>query len=900
MKQRIVSFILAAAIMCSLLVGLAPGASALHLWIKDRSAVSGSDYTDSDKMAQKLDEIFDGSLSVYSNSGCTKPVSAPIGSSVMKNNGVAMYVGPYGGTAVNSGTSCWIYAQGVYYTLFKDYVLNNKSKTGNSENIDMSTTATKNCTYENFKAWGVRQGVGAMLRSAGHSMILLGYDEEKMITLEGNADSAGLVCIRERSWDILKNKYTSFAFIVQPKDSYMQEHYDACRHEHMSGLGVCPDCDYAYNWKRTLDSSAAGYYSANATCTPKTAPYTAAENGSAILGTGDLAQVQGSVTNYFGQVWYELLLDGTTVYAPAELLEFVSALPLQVTCSGFKPADGQALKAASYPLGGTVTSNYPLKRIDAYLDDVWYAAWTASNKNITQMTLGSTDINNDLTFGKLAQGKHVIKLVATDYAHTEPVTFHTSAFYIVGNNECLHSYSSSVTTAATCTAAGVMTYTCSTCGSTYTEEISALGHSYSCGYCTACYMLDFDYKFETAYLQVQAVEAVPGQTVSVPVTIENNQCFAKFTFIVSYDTANMTLTGATAGALLQNGSFSRSGSTVNWSGSSNIIGDGTLFYLNFQIHEAAPQGDYTVKVALKSNSTYYFRDENNNARDLELSPGGIKCVWKQPVSVYRQGVEQGDFSTLEQALETYDSTTDYIKLNEDLTAAVTLKQDLYIDLNGFNLKGTVHTAGYKVYGMDSATDGYTCETMGYFACTDENGKALVPEKHLKTDPAMTGNALRYMALETENGFTFHRFYLGITHQTLKPTVTGVGYKAAFYGDEMVAAALESFGYTLKLGNYTPKTVTADAESFVSGKTVTLRIDHFDAQAYGETELKALAVMKLADGTVIESAFCSMTFRGLVEYLNDHYASLTSDQLSAVKAMIENDTTIRSWKVENLI
>ena len=40
-----------------------------------------------------------------------------------------------------------------------------------------------------------------------------------------------------------------------------------------------------------------------------------------------------------------------------------------------------------------------------------------------------------------------------------------------------HSYSSAVTTAATCTADGVMTYTCS-CGDSYTEPVAALGHDY--------------------------------------------------------------------------------------------------------------------------------------------------------------------------------------------------------------------------------------------------------------------------------------------------------------------------------------------------------------------------------------------------------------------------------------
>ncbi len=49
-----------------------------------------------------------------------------------------------------------------------------------------------------------------------------------------------------------------------------------------------------------------------------------------------------------------------------------------------------------------------------------------------------------------------------------------------------HSYSSSVTTAATCTSAGVRTYTCAGCGNSYTESIAAAGHSYSNGSCTVC------------------------------------------------------------------------------------------------------------------------------------------------------------------------------------------------------------------------------------------------------------------------------------------------------------------------------------------------------------------------------------------------------------------------------
>ena len=53
------------------------------------------------------------------------------------------------------------------------------------------------------------------------------------------------------------------------------------------------------------------------------------------------------------------------------------------------------------------------------------------------------------------------------------------------STDCSHVYDAgSVTTAATCTTAGEMTYTCTLCGATKTETIAATGHSYVDGVCS--------------------------------------------------------------------------------------------------------------------------------------------------------------------------------------------------------------------------------------------------------------------------------------------------------------------------------------------------------------------------------------------------------------------------------
>ena len=62
---------------------------------------------------------------------------------------------------------------------------------------------------------------------------------------------------------------------------------------------------------------------------------------------------------------------------------------------------------------------------------------------------------------------------------TQPYTFgHDITVNAVWTATHSHSYTSSVTKAATCTDTGVLTYTCS-CGDSYTETIAAIGHSYT-------------------------------------------------------------------------------------------------------------------------------------------------------------------------------------------------------------------------------------------------------------------------------------------------------------------------------------------------------------------------------------------------------------------------------------
>ena len=128
--------------------------------------------------------------------------------------------------------------------------------------------------------------------------------------------------------------------------------------------------------------------------------------------------------------------------------------------------------------------------------------WNTTADPMTANSNGTYSI----TFSNVAAGTHTFKVVAngdysagswpsSDYSLTVPtasdvtITFTPSSGNISVSQTplaCTHSYTSEVTTAATCTTAGVRTYTCSKCGDSYTEAIEATGHTMVNGTCSVC------------------------------------------------------------------------------------------------------------------------------------------------------------------------------------------------------------------------------------------------------------------------------------------------------------------------------------------------------------------------------------------------------------------------------
>ncbi len=218
--KKSISYLLSICISMCILPSLAVSAAASqedYRWITERSEVDGSDFTSSAILAAALNDVFDGNANVYYDADFTKMVNTELGSSRVPNNGVNKYVGPYGDDEDNVGTSCWIYANGVYFTLFGECT-GNGTAGANSEKLDLSGSENYNFTYENFVTWGVRPEPGALIRTrCGHSLVILDYDAEGVTILDGNGNGKGLVAIREMKWD---HQDFRAKYIIQPTQMY--------------------------------------------------------------------------------------------------------------------------------------------------------------------------------------------------------------------------------------------------------------------------------------------------------------------------------------------------------------------------------------------------------------------------------------------------------------------------------------------------------------------------------------------------------------------------------------------------------------------------------------------------------------------------------------------------------
>jgi hypothetical protein len=271
------------------------------------------------------------------------------------------------------------------------------------------------------------------------------------------------------------------------------------------------------------------------------------------------------------------------------------------------------------------------------------------------------------------------------------------------------------------------------------------------------------------------------------------------------------------------------------------------------------------------------------------------------------------FASINDALSVYEGGI--IRLLDNVTGAVNVNKDMYIDLNGFDITGVVTVAeGKTLYGMDLSTDDYDIEDGIYGKIT---GEIIGSVKAVSAD--MDVSSKDYLKITETTGISFHRVNLTLTHITLVPETASVKYKSAFEGDRLVAENVKQFGiafnvsespnadnlvegtyskfYNFKAGaemNGTASSTTvvgimrADRTDYANGKNAKMPI-------YGR------AYVLTKDGEYIFGQAESRSFRQVLEGVNGYWSKLNDAQKTATVAMYNKFVSnMQYWGLDQIM
>lgn len=208
----------------------------------------------------------------------------------------------------------------------------------------------------------------------------------------------------------------------------------------------------------------------------------------------------------------------------------------------------------------------------------------------------------------------------------------------------------------------------------------------------------------------------------------------------------------------------------------------------------------------------YTETANANAHDTFTYCKGQECgggKWVPNLKVAEiidstTGKQLSPHKTLQEAVTKFlqGSSNTYIKLLHSTTENITTEsvptnRDLYLDLNGCTVTGTFNMGGYKLYGMDSATDEYDGAKAGKIVGTVTGTVAPVFETRLKANKDYEYH--RYVAIKSENSYSFHRFNISVSGYRfeLAAPKCALFFIGKFQGDKAARDYLTSLGFTLK-------------------------------------------------------------------------------------------------------
>ena len=292
---------------------------------------------------------------------------------------------------------------------------------------------------------------------------------------------------------------------------------------------------------------------------------------------------------------------------------------------------------------------------------------------------------------------------------------------------------------------------------------------------------------------------------------------------------------------------------------------------------------------------------------LLLSQGGMAVQAAATDAVTLNGT---GYATVKAAV-TAAAAGDTLVLSRDVTEDVTIRKNLTLDLNGFDLNGTLTVSNGKIVTVkDSSTDDFDCaDGYGTLKATAGTGKVMAAEG--------------YIAVSEDTGAkSYHRLDLKIQSVTLRPAVSGIYYTGNFGGDQAVKGQIVSYGTVLSLtklptaaellsGSYEGKHTVFGSTSWVCGTTGKANgtllsgiLKETNSQAVNDSNsaqrVHSVAYAQLKDGTVVFGEPVSVDLWSLVESIDKEFDSLNQKQFTALRGMyMTYKPVMDAWNIPNL-
>ena len=175
--------------------------------------------------------------------------------------------------------------------------------------------------------------------------------------------------------------------------------------------------------------------------------------------------------------------------------------------------------------------------------------------------------------------------------------------------------------------------------------------------------------------------------------------------------------------------------------------------------------------------------ENVSAANLYCSAKTYGSI-ASGVTLVADGV---DFTKLPLAARCPDLHASYstdwilVKLAKDMPTDLTLDPTMVLDLNGHNVTGNITVDGTLAV-KDSQTDDFTVADGVYGRITGQ----------------VTGTVVAAPGYVAVDGESFHRFEQKVTGVSIRPSIAGIYYSAAWSMDEVLEGKVQSFGVAVSL------------------------------------------------------------------------------------------------------